>query len=170
MKSLSSGLESALTQARSAAQADALEVHSGHFGVMPHYDSEGRPRGWQGQAELVLSGQDFDRISQVAGRIEGLMVVGLVFDLSRQRREQLETQARLHAIERFRTRAAEIAQAFGFSGYTLRDVQVSSDGPLGMRPPLASMSVMSARASAPLPLEAGLTTVQVTVSGAVTLK
>lgn len=164
-------LEAALADARSTAQPGAMEVRSGDFSLVPRQGRDGRISGWQGTAEMVLSGRDFERIASAAGRIQGLTVAGVVFGLSREARERLETQAQAQGIERFRVRAGEIARAFGFSSYTLREVHVSSQE-LGT-PPRPRFMTMEARGSvsdAPLPMEAGPATVQVTVSGSVQLK
>lgn len=98
-------------------------------------------------------------------------MAGVVFGLSREQRERLETQAQAQAIERFRARAGEIARAFGFTTYGLREVNLSSQeqGP-APRPRFMSLEMRSSAAEAPLPVEAGLATVQVTVSGSVQLK
>lgn len=169
---LKAALEAALADARSTAQAGAMEVRSGNFSLVPRQGRDGRISGWQGTAEMVLSGRDFERIAAAAGRIQGLTVAGVAFGLSREQRERLETQAQAQGIERFRLRAGEVARAFGFSGYTLREVNVSSQE-LGAppRPRFMAMEVRSSSATeAPLPLEAGQATVQVTVSGSVQLK
>lgn len=168
---LKSTLEAALADARVAGQAGALEVRSGNFSLVPRQGRDGRITAWQGSAEMVLSGRDFERIAATAGRIQGMTVASVVFGLSREQRERLESQARLQAIERFRTRAGEIARAFGFATYTLREVNIDSQeqGAL-IRPRLMAMEARSSVADAPLPVEAGMATVQVTVNGSVQLK
>jgi len=168
---LKATLEAALTDAKTMAQPGAMEVRTGNFSLVPRLGRDGRISGWQGTAELLLAGRDFERISSTAGRIQGMTVASVVFGLSREQRERLESQAQALAIERFRARAGEIARAFGFASYTLREVNLSSqeqgDGP---RPRFLAAPVRSSAAEAPLPLEAGKTTVQVTVSGSVQLK
>jgi predicted secreted protein len=77
------------------------------------------------------------------------------------------------AIERFKARASEVAKGFGFSGYTLREVSVSS-AEQGERPvygrPMAAQAKVSMASDAPLPVEAGKSQVTVTVSGSVQLR
>lgn len=168
---LKTALESALAEARATAQPGAMEVRSGNFSLVPRQGRDGRINGWQGSTEMVLSGRDFERIAATAGRIQGLTVAGVAFGLSREQRERLETQAQAQAIERFRARAGEIARAFGQSAYTLREVNISAQE-LGNppRPRFMTLEARSSMADAPLPVEAGQATVQVTVSGAVQLK
>lgn len=168
---LKAALEAGLAEARSSAQPGAMEVRSGNFSLVPRQGRDGRISGWQGTAEMVLTGRDFERVASTAGRIQGLTVAGVAFGLSREQRERLETQAQAQGIERFRARAGEVARAFGFTAYTLREVNVSSQE-LGNppRPRFMTMEARSSAAEAPLPLEAGQATVQVTVSGSVQLK
>ena len=63
---------------------------------------------------------------------------------------------------------AEIAKAFGFAGYTLREVSVSSDDS-GFQPRMYGMAreARAMAADAPVPVEPGKSIVQATVSGSV---
>lgn len=168
---LKSVLDAALADARAAALTGSMESRSGNFSLAPRQGRDGRITVWQGSTEMVLSGRDFERITTTAGRIQGMAVASVVFGLSREQRERLESQARLQAIERFRVRAGEIARAFGFAGYTLREVHIDSqEQGAVIRPRLMAMEARSSAADAPLPVEAGLATVQVTVNGSVQLK
>jgi len=147
-------------------------VRSGNFSLFPRSNRDGRISTWQGTAELVLSGSDLERIAALAGRIQGMAVAQTVFGLSREQRERLEQQAQAQAIERFRARASEIARGFGFSGYSLREININSqEQGAQIRPRFLAMEAKSSMASdAPLPVEAGQAQVQVTVSGSVQLK
>ena len=170
-RQLRASLEAALAVARASAEPGAMEVRTGSFSLQPRHDLDGRISTWQGTAELVLEGRDFERIGATVGRIQGLTVANVAYGLSRPQREALEARAQTQAIERFRTRAGEIARAFGFAGYALREVHVNSqEQGVPPRQRLLATSVRSAAAEAPLPLEAGRATVQVTVSGAVQLR
>ena len=90
------------------------------------------------------------------------------FGLSREQRARVEGEAQALAIERFKARAAEIAKAFGFAGYTLREVSVSSDDS-GFQPRMYGMAreARAMAADAPVPVEPGKSIVQATVSGSV---
>lgn len=167
---LKAALEAGLAEARASAQPGAMDVRSGNFSLVPRQGRDGRITGWQGSAEMVLSGHDFERIAATAGRIQGLTVANVAFGLSREQRERLETQAQAQAIERFRARAGEIARAFGFAAYTLRDVNLNSQEGGPPRPRFMALEARSSMAEAPLPVEAGQASVQVTVSGSVQLR
>ena len=71
----------------------------------------------------------------------------------------------------FKAKAGEIAKGFGFTGYTLREVSVNaSDTGNPPRPRMMAMEAKAASSDMAVPVEAGKSTVQVTVSGAVQLK
>ncbi|KAF1022157.1 MAG: hypothetical protein GAK30_01302 [Paracidovorax wautersii] len=164
---LRAALDTALAQAKAAEAPGRLEVRTGGFSLSPRYDRNGKISTWQGRSELVIQGRDFARISTLAGQIQTLVIADVGFSLSREGREKVEQQAQTQAIERFKTRANEVAQGFGFSRYSLREVSVNTDGGGGYAPQ-PRMMAMAAKAAedAPLPVEAG----KATVSGSVQLQ
>jgi predicted secreted protein len=103
-----------------------------------------------------------------------IMQVGNVqFSLSPEAQRTAEQKLTGEAIKSFRQQAASSAQAFGYSGYAIREVNVGQNGGVMPRP----MMMMSARAmssdakmSAPVPIEGGTSTVTVNVSGSVQMK
>ncbi|MDE2607284.1 MAG: SIMPL domain-containing protein [Burkholderiales bacterium] len=164
-------LDAALAEARKSAQPGQMDVRTGNFAIYPRSGREGRISTWVGTAELLLEGRDFPRITQAAGRIQTMTLAGVSFGLSRERRAQVEGQAQAQAIERFQARAGELAKAFGFASYTLREVSVNSSEP-GFAPRYRMASAMAAgpaSAEAPVPVEPGQSAVTVTVSGSVQL-
>lgn len=168
-----SALDSALELANARARAQAMEVRTGHFGLHPRYGTNGRINGWQGRAELVLEGRDFALIARTAGSLPQLTVSASSFALSRQARQALEAQVQRAAIERFRSRADDIARAFGFSSYMLGEVAVSSADGGGGQPRPVMMMAQAARAmesDVAVPVEAGKEMVQITVSGSIHLR
>ncbi|MGJ7492016.1 SIMPL domain-containing protein [Variovorax sp. ZT4R33] len=167
---LKAALDAALTEARKSAQPGQLDVRTGNFSLSPRYTREGKINGWQGSTELVLEGRDFPRITQAANRITTLTVGGVGFGLSREQRAQVETEAQAIAIENFKQKAAELAKGFGFAGYTLREVSVNANEGGPIRPRMMAAQAKSFAADAPVPVEAGKTSVVVNVSGAVQLK
>ncbi len=168
---LKTALDAALAEAKKAAQPGLLDVRTGNFSLYPRYGRDGKPIGWQGSAELVLEGSDFVRISSTAGKIQTLTVSNVSFGLSRAQRAVVERDAQALAIQSFKVRATEIAQAFGFSGYTLREVSVNAnESGFNPRPRMMAMEAKSVAADAPVPVEAGKTLVLVNVSGAIQLK
>ena len=170
---LQKALDAALRSAKPQAQGDALQVSSGNIGVYPRHDrNSGKVVGWQGRAEVLLQGRDFARITQAAAQIDGMTMSHLAFSLSDQGKAKVQEQAQTDAVAAFRTRAQQLTQAFGFAGYTLREVLVSSQGQMPVpRPRMMAMEAkMAPMADSPLPVEAGKSTVEVTVSGSVQMR
>jgi predicted secreted protein len=164
-------LDAALAEARKAASPGQLEVRTGNFSLYPRYGRDGKITTWQGSTELVLEGRDFARIGATAGKIQTLNVGQVNFSLSREQRARVEGEAQTIAIERFKVKAGEIARGFGFSGYTLREIAVNAnDQGYIPRPRMMAMEAKSSASDAPLPVEAGRSTVLVSVSGTVQLR
>ncbi len=165
-------VEQALAQLRPQVQAQALEVRSGSFGIYPRHNDKGRVVAWQGQADLVVEGRDFVKVSQAAGQVPRMTVAQAGFSLSRQGRQQLEAEVQRQAVQKFRQRAQQLASDFGFEGYTLRQVSVGSadraEPVLQARAMVADMAVTAPAAA--IPLAAGRDEVRITVSGSIQLR
>ena len=168
---LKAALESALAEAKKQAQPGLMDLRTGNFSLYPRYGKDGKINGWQGSTELVLEGRDFPRITATAGKIQTLTMGYVSFNLSREQRAKVEGEAQTLAIERFKAKAENVARSFGFSSFTLREVAVhandQSDTP---RPRQMAMEARASAADAPIPLEAGKSTVLVSVAGSVQMK
>lgn len=164
-------LDAALAEARKAASPGQLEVRTGNFSLYPRHGRDGKISGWQGSTELVIEGRDFARISATAGKIQSLTLGQVVFSLSREQRTRVEGEAQTIAIDRFKAKAGEIARGFGFAAYTLREIAVNANDQGSIpRPRMLAMEAKSSVADAPVPVEAGRSTVLVTVSGSIQLR
>ena len=169
---LKTALDTALTEAKKNAAPGQLDVRTGNFSLYPRYGKDSKINGWQGSTELVLEGRDFAKISTTAGKIQTLTMGNVAFSLSREQRNKVETEAQQIAIERFRSKASDIAKSFGLSSYTVREVAVNAgDQGFAPRPNFRGLQQANAMAAeAAVPVEAGKSTVTVTVSGSVQLK
>lgn len=169
---LKQALDAALAEARKAAKAGQVEVRTGGFSLAPRYHPKGGGiTGWQGSTELVVEGRDSTAIARLTGRVQTLTIMRVGHSLSREARQQVEGDVAAMAIERFRARADAVSRQFGFSGYTVREVAVNSEG--GNEPPLPRMRLQASAVmgeGAALPVEAGKTTVTANVSGSVQMK
>lgn len=168
---LKQALDTALAQAKQAAAPGQMDVRTGNFSLYPRYSKDGKINGWQGSTELVLEGKDFPRITGTAGKIQTLTMSNVSFALSREQRARVEGEAQAQAIERFKAKAGEVARNFGFSSYTLREVSINAnDQGSPPRPRMLAMSAKAEMSDASIPVEAGKSTVLVTVSGSVQMK
>lgn len=168
---LKTALDAALTEAKKSVLPGQMDVRTGAFSLYPRYGRDGKITGWQGSTELVLEGRDFARISATAGKISTLTLGQVVFGLTREARAKVEAEAQTQAIDRFKTKAAEIARNFGFNGYTIREVAVTAnDQGFNTRVRSESMMSKSMSSDASVPVEAGRSNVVVNVNGSVQMK
>ena len=169
---LKQALDAALAVARQQAIPNQMDIRTGNFSLYPRYDKSSKINGWQGTTELMLEGRDFSRITTTAAKIQTMTLANISFALSREQRSKVEGEAQATAIERFKAKAFEVAKGFGFTGYTLREININANDQ-GFQPrsrPMMSMAKSSDAESAPIPVEAGKSIVQVTVSGSVQMK
>lgn len=176
---LKRALDAALAEARQLAKPGQVEVRTGGFSLSPRYapaSARAVPPtgpsiiGWRGSAELVVEGRDSAAIAQLTGKVSTMTIARVGYSLSREAREKVEGEVAALAIERFRARADAVARQFGFGGYTLREVNVNTDGgPVGA--PMMRLQATRAMADgADLPVEAGKTSVTAHVNGSVQMK
>jgi predicted secreted protein len=168
---LKQALDAALAEARKAAKPGQIEVQTGNFSLYPRYAPKGGLSGWQGSAELVIEGKDMSGIGALTGRITTMSVARVSQGVSRELREKVESDLAAQAIARYRAKAADYAKHFGYSGYVIREVNVSGTEPPGFVPmPMVRAKAMASVASdEALPVEAGKAQLAVNVSGSVQL-
>jgi predicted secreted protein len=166
-------LDAALAQARKVAKGEGhVEVQTGAFALQPRLNARGVPVGWSGRAELVVQGRDMGTIAELAGRVTTLTIAHVEYTISREAREKAEGELSAQAIARFRAKAADFAKAFGYGGFTVREVSVATESNQSPIPRAMAMmkAIGGADAEAALPVEAGKGTVTTTVSGTVQMK
>ncbi|QTO47716.1 SIMPL domain-containing protein [Burkholderia latens] len=172
-------LTAALNQRADAALAQAkgasgVSAHTGSFSVYPSTDRDGKISAWRGRTEVVLESRDFAAASKLAGQLSSQMQVANVeFSLSPEAQRAAEQKLTTEAIKSFRARADEAAKAFGYSSYSIRDVNVGGGRnvqPYTRMMAMAAAPMDSAKMSAPISVEGGKATVSVTVNGSVQMK
>jgi len=167
---LKSALEAALNEARKAAKPGQVEVQTGGFSLNPRYTPKGSINGWQGSTELVVEGRDAATIAALTAKVQTLTIARVGFSLSRESRQKVEGDVAAMAIERFRARADAVSRQFGFTGYTVREVTVSSDASMPQLVPMLRARAAAVSDEAALPVEAGKATVTASVNGSVQMK
>lgn len=175
-KRLQQIVDAALAVARPQSAAGAMDVRTGSFNIYPRSSpKDGKVSGWQGRAQLVLQGKDFDRITSTAAKLQDMTVAQVTFGLSKEARSKVEGEAQSQAIAQFQARASSLTKAFGFASYGLREVSVNSNES-GYRANMDGAAMFkgampaSASESAPLSVEAGKARVEVHVAGSVQMK
>jgi predicted secreted protein len=158
---------------RRAKGVSGVTARTGSFSIYPSTDRDGRISAWRGRTEVILESRDFASASKLAGDLAATMQVGNVqFSLSPEAQRAAEQKLTGEAIASFRQQAASSAEAFGYSGYSIREVNIGHNGV--MPRPMMMMSARAldanAKAAPPVPLEGGTSTVTVNVSGSVQMK
>ncbi|WP_374728698.1 SIMPL domain-containing protein [Caballeronia fortuita] len=155
---------------REAKGVDNVTAKSGSFTVYPSTDRDGKISAWRGRTEVVLESHDFAAASKLAGKMSSSMQVGSVaFSLSPEAQRAAEQKLVAQAIDSFRKQAQTAAQGFGYSNFTIREVNVGHSGAQPRPVMMMQSRAMSADAkmASPIAMEAGTTTVTVDVSGSV---
>ena len=168
---LKQALDAALAEAKKAARPGQVEVQTGAFSLFPRYTNKGGINGWQGTAEIVVDGRDMAAIGQLSGRITTMTVARVSYRLSREATQKVEGEVVAEAIGRYRAKAAEYAKQFGYAGYSIREVNVTTTEPGQGPTPMyrAQAAAMSSPAEA-LSVEPGKAQVNANVSGSVQMK
>ncbi len=172
-------LTSDVNQALAKAFADAKAVPgvvaaNAGYTTSPRYDSRGNQTtrsGWEVRAQVVLKSKDFNALGALVGRLaQTLQIVGSGFELSPELRGHESAALIDRGAHAFQDKAAATTRAFGYAGYSIRQVTISDAGQSGPRPMMRLASPMSASSAAPLPIEAGPVTLTLTVSGSLQLR
>jgi predicted secreted protein len=163
---LSTRTQAVINQAK---RTPGVQAESGGFTIRPSTDRNGRISTWRGRSEVILQSRDFAAASKLAGDLANQMQVqGIAFSLSREARQAAEGKLTEQAVSAFRDKAQATSMLFGYSSYTIREVNVNESGVV---PPMPRMygaaKAMMADAAAPVPVEGGKTQVTVSVNGSV---
>ncbi len=166
--------------ARAFAEAKAVPgviAANGGYSTFPRYDSRGASNtrtGWQVRAEIILKSKDFNALGSLVGRLsQNLQISGSGFEISPDLRAQESASLLDRGARAFQDKAAAAAKAFGYAGYTLRQVTVGSPNQSGGgRPVMMRMEAadVSSKALAPLPVESGRVTLSLTVNGSLQMR
>ncbi|AHF00128.1 SIMPL domain-containing protein [Thioalkalivibrio paradoxus] len=145
-----------------------IDTRTLRYSTSPIYDrdrSRTEPVAWQVEQVLELKGGDFERIAGLAGELQqhGLTIAQIHFSLSPEKRAQHHRELLLEAIGRWQRIAQDMGAAIGASHIVPKALTLHDDGLPGPRPMLAMRAQDTVEATPAL--EAGQSTLQVTVSG-----
>ena len=165
-RQINSDMEWALSLAKTDKQ---ISVSTGNYQTYPvHHKNE--HKGWRGQQNLELEGEDTRRISDLVGKLqERLQVKTIRFSVSDQKRHAVENRLIGQALDAFKVRAGIIGENLQAGSYRVIDINVNT---ATQRPPVPYQARMSTTAmeAAPIAVEAGESNVAVTVSGTIELQ
>ncbi|MGI9024028.1 MAG: SIMPL domain-containing protein [Burkholderiaceae bacterium] len=167
------------TLAKSFAEAKAVPgviASNGGYSTFPRYDSRGGQNtrtGWQVRAEMIVKSKDFNALGTLVGKLSQTMqIAGSSFEISPELRGQENATLIERAARAFAERAGAATKAFGYAGYSIRQVTLGNAGQSGNpRPMFMEANARAAQASAPpMPIESGRVTLSLTVSGSVQMR
>jgi predicted secreted protein len=172
-------LTSDVNQALAKAFADVraapgVIASNGGYTTTPRYDIRGNQstrNGWQVRALIVLKSKDFNALGSLVGRLsQSLQIAGSSFEISPELRAQESTALIERGARAFQDKALAASRAFGYTGYSVREVTVGNAGQsFSPRALMRADSGVSA-SSSPLPIESGPVTLTVTVSGSLQMR
>lgn len=150
----------------------AVKLRSGTSFTYPVYGKSGRTiESWRMRSELALESRDLAALAELTGKLQTLAAVSqLNVEAAPETVRRAEDESMVDAIRAFEARAAVAAKALG-KRYRIAHLNVNGVDarPMPMMKTARAVAAPMAMDAAPAPLEAGESTVTVTVSGAVEL-
>lgn len=152
---------------KQAKENTLVKARSGNYRVWPMNDKDGKISNWRGRGEIILESTDFAAASKLASTLSSRMpIAGIGFSVSPQARAKQEEALLVTSAQAFRDRSQALAEAFGFTGYTIRELDLSGSGARYESAP-RMQAMMADKAS--VPLEGGTEMVTVSVRGSIFL-
>ena len=172
---LTKDINAALAKAFADAKAVPTVIASnGGYSTFPRYETRNNQsvrNGWTVRAEMIVKSKDFNAIGALVGKLsETMQITGSTFDISPELRAKESSLLIDRAAQAFQDKATAASRAFGYAGYSIREVTVGSDGQSGGLRPMMMDSLKMRAAAAPVPVESGRVTLTVTVNGSVLMR
>ncbi len=163
-------INAGLAQAKATKE---VEARTAGFNTQQRWTTKGARDGWTVRAEIIIKSKDFAVLGTLAGKLaqQKLMIANTGFEMSRAQREREEAALIEAAVNAFKTKASAAAKAFGFSSFSLREVNLGSiGGDVRPMPKFAmSRAVAVESAAEPMSIEGGKSTLTLAVSGTVVM-
>jgi predicted secreted protein len=146
-----------------------IKTRSGSTWTSPIYGKNGRGiESWRMRSELQFESRDVGSLSELLGKLQTTLAIGQISLMpASETRRKAEEEATRTAIAAFQDKARRIATALG-KPYHLRQMNIGNNG----RPPIYPMAraAMLQADAAPMPIEAGESTITVNISGQIELQ
>jgi predicted secreted protein len=141
----------AMTAAIGEAEAvTGVRAATAGYRVYQEHDRDGEPRGWVAEQDLRLTAREAAPLLELAGVLQedGLLLNGLIYQLSDEARRAIEDELALEAIAALRRRAEEVAASVEMAVETIATLRVGAAADeLPIRPMMRS--TMAEAAAAP---------------------
>jgi predicted secreted protein len=153
-----------------ARKAPGVEVSTQDYRTQPVYDEDNKIRAWRVSQSIRLQSTDGKLLGDLLGTLQQrLKLQSIAYQVSpQQRRKHIDSVVKT-ALAHFRERAQLVADAFGKSHWRLVRLSINDGNsrPVPLR--RLALSESLSKHSAPVPVEAGTATLNVTVSGEIEL-
>jgi predicted secreted protein len=163
-------LAAALKEAKATTGVTAA---TGSFNTQPRWDNKGQRNGWTVRAELIMRSKDFGVLGKLAGKLStSMQISNNFFEVSPELKQSEEEKLIAQGLAAFQSKAQAATKALGFGAFGIREVHLGSAG-IGGEPrprPMMMQSRAVAADAAPMPIEAGPTTLSLTVNGSVQMR
>ncbi len=153
-----------------AKQHPDIEVQTEGYRTSPVYQ-DGKLTGiWRVRHAVRLESRNFEKASTLLGELqEKLAIQYMGYQLSDEKRQEVERELMKRAIADFKERAGIIASQFGARDFRLVSVDISSTPGSPPMPMVRSMAAMESKMASPPVIEAGEQMVRVHINGTIEL-
>lgn len=155
---------------RLAKSKPGITVKTGNQQTYPIYAKDRRIDSWRMHAEFLLESRDVAMLSELLGRLQQMKLAlgNLSQSPSDATRREVEESATRDAIKAFERRAGIVASTLG-KAYKIKSLSIQQAGSMPPPMPMRAARAMLMADAAPAPIEAGESTLTVTVSGQIEL-
>ncbi len=153
-----------------AKQIPAVTVTTLGYQTYPIYQQQ-TLSGWRVRQSIRLESRHSNALSDLLGKLQSTLALDSIhYTLSNEKRDILEEQLILQAIDAFRHRAEQITRQMGRTHYRVVEMTIHTGGQSPEPSPMRAR-MMALESSVPAPtLEGGTQTVQVGIDGQIELQ
>jgi predicted secreted protein len=128
--------------------------------------------GWRVHAELLIESTEFKALSALVNTLAStLPLSNMHYSLTPVTRKDLSKKLESQAIAAFREKAQRLTQDFGYSAFQIGEMTVGDNDGISPRSNMyMAREPIFSKSAVNVPIEAGTTTVTVTVNGSVKMK
>ena len=151
-------------------QHDDIKVQTDSYTTSPIY-SKNKIRSWRVRQSLRIESQNMAKVSEMLGQLQQTLALqGMHFAVSPQLREKTEDALITEALSAFDRRAVLVTENLKRRGYRIVNVNISTSDGFRNHRSFARVAMMEADAMAAPAVEAGESTMKVTVNGSIELE
>ncbi len=154
-----------------AKQEPDVKIQTLDYQTHPVYQNGKLTGIWRVRQSIRVQSKDVTKLSTLLGDLqEKLAIQHIGYQLSADKRRQVEDELTKTVITRFKQKAGLVAQQLDANDFRIVSLNISSSGSRGRpMPMMRAMDVMESKMAATPALEAGEQTVQIGVSGVIEL-